>query len=303
MHPINRRGFTLIELTVALVLLGIVATGLYSVLVSNQRTYHAQTQRIDLQQNIRAAATILPSEFRELAASEGDIYAMGPTEIRMRALRQFGVLCRAPVLGGGTGALPVIVFRNLFSGLSLVRGDSILLYYEGDEATRNDDSWVAAALTTDAVNAVCPDAFASPGLAFTVALENTFPDAVRLNRDGAIPNGGPMRGFQPVRYALYLAADGLWYLGLDVFSGGVWAGIQPLVGPLSGSTGLRFNYFDNAAVATADPLRVGMIEVKVSGRTQEQVKAPGGGTLTIPVDSLTTRVALRNNRRFGPPPP
>ena len=299
MHAVDRRGFTLIELMVALLLLGIVTAGIYRVLVSNQRTYHAQTQRIDLQQNIRAAATILPSEFRELAASEGDIYAMGTTEIRMRALRQFSVLCRAPVLGGGTGALPVIVFRDLFSGNSLVRGDSILLYYEGDEGTRNDDGWVAAALTTDAANAVCPDAFLSAGIAFTVALENTFPDAIRLNRDGAIPNGGPMRGFQPVRYALYQSdADGLWYLGMDVFTQGAWAGIQPLVGPLLGSTGLRFNYFDNASVATADPLRVGMIEITVTGRTQEHVKAPGGGAFTLPQDSITTRVALRNNRRF-----
>lgn len=299
MHAVNRRGFTLIELMVALLLLGIVSVGIHRVLVSNQRTSHAQIQRIDLQQNIRAAATILPSEFRELAASEGDIYLMSPTEIQMRAMRQFGVLCRAPVLGGGTGALPITVFRNLFSGNSLVRGDSVLLYYEGDPGSRTDDTWVAASVTADAANAVCPDAFLSPGIAFTVALENTFPDAARLNQNGAIPNGGPMRGFQSVRYALYQSgADSLWYLGMDVFTGDVWAGIQPLVGPLSGAAGLRFNYFDNVSAATADRLRVGMIEIKVSGRTQERVKAPGGGTLSIPVDSITTRVALRNNRRF-----
>jgi hypothetical protein len=34
------------------------------VLVNNQRIYMAQTQRIDLSSNIRAASTILPAEFR-----------------------------------------------------------------------------------------------------------------------------------------------------------------------------------------------------------------------------------------------
>ena len=44
----------MIELLVALVLLGIVSTAIYRVLVNNQRLYMAQTQRIDLSQNIRA---------------------------------------------------------------------------------------------------------------------------------------------------------------------------------------------------------------------------------------------------------
>src|SRR5439155_1750122 len=68
MSHVTRRGFTLIELLVALVILGFVSAAIYKVLVTNQQTYVAQTQRIDLQQNIRAAATILPAEFREMNA-------------------------------------------------------------------------------------------------------------------------------------------------------------------------------------------------------------------------------------------
>jgi len=79
MPALNRRGLTLVELLVALVLLSIVSAALYRVLVSNQRIYEAQTQRIDMQQNIRAAATILPADMRELDASEGDISAASAT--------------------------------------------------------------------------------------------------------------------------------------------------------------------------------------------------------------------------------
>jgi len=88
MSLLARRGFTLIELMIALVLLGMVSAAVYKVLVNNQRVYLAQTQTIDLQQNIRAAAAILPAEFRELDASDGDIAAMGATSLQIRAMRQ-----------------------------------------------------------------------------------------------------------------------------------------------------------------------------------------------------------------------
>jgi prepilin-type N-terminal cleavage/methylation domain-containing protein len=75
MSPLKTRGFTLIEILVALVLMGIVSVAIYQTLVTHQRTFLAQTQRIDLQQNIRAAATILPGEFRTLDAADSDIAA------------------------------------------------------------------------------------------------------------------------------------------------------------------------------------------------------------------------------------
>src|SRR5437773_316193 len=102
MPHLNRRGLTLVELLVALVLLSIVSAALYRVLVSNQRIYQAQTQRIDMQQNIRAAAQILPADLRELDASEGDISAASATSVTFRAMRWIGIMCSAPV----TGPLP-----------------------------------------------------------------------------------------------------------------------------------------------------------------------------------------------------
>jgi prepilin-type N-terminal cleavage/methylation domain-containing protein len=299
MHPLDRRGFTLIELMVAIVLMGIVATGIYRVLATNQRTYHAQTQRVELQQNIRAAASILPAEFRELAASEGDIYAMGQTEIRMRAMRQFSALCVAPVLGVGTTNLAVMVFKDLFSGNTFEVGDSILFFYDGDEGSRNDDGWVVGAVKSPPATVACPNG--SAAYAFTVDLHPAFPNATQLNRPGAIPNGGPIRGFQSVRYLLHQSpSDGLWYLALDVYVPGsnAWTDPQPLVGPLSGPEGLRFAYYDTLNAQTAFPTNVALIEFAVAARTQDPVKSPGGGTLTTPVERLTTKVALRNNRRW-----
>src|SRR5437764_6695799 len=109
MPVLARRGFTLIELMIALVLLGIVSTAVYKVLVNNQRLYLAQTQQIDLQQNMLAAAAILPAEFRELDAADGDIRAMSATSIRIRAMRLLGWACLTPPLGGGIGQLTLTV--------------------------------------------------------------------------------------------------------------------------------------------------------------------------------------------------
>src|SRR2546429_8832705 len=88
-----------------LVLRGRVSAAGKRVLVNNQRLSRAQTQTIALQQNIRAAAAILPAEFRELDAADGDITAMGPDSIRMRAMRQLSFLCATPPLGGGGGQI------------------------------------------------------------------------------------------------------------------------------------------------------------------------------------------------------
>src|SRR5438093_11805042 len=104
-----RRGFTMVELLVALVLLALVSAALYRVLVNNQRLYMAQTQRIDLSQNIRAASNILPAELREIDAADGDIVAMSPTRLELRAMRWLGVLCTAAVMGGGLNGLTVVI--------------------------------------------------------------------------------------------------------------------------------------------------------------------------------------------------
>ena len=104
MPLLGRRGYSIIELLIALVLLGMVSAAIYKVLVNNQRLYLAQTQTIDLNQNMRAAATILPAEFRELDSPDGDIQVMTATSIRIRAMRQLAFVCLTPPLVAGSAS-------------------------------------------------------------------------------------------------------------------------------------------------------------------------------------------------------
>ena len=291
MHTLRRRGYTLVEVMIALVLLSVVSAAIYRVLITNQQTYIAQTQRIDLQENLRAAVTVLPAEFRELDATDGDIVAMTSSSITIRAMRQLGVICNPPVLGGGLGGIGLTIRQIPFYALRQfnVATDQLLIYYEGDESTRSDDSWVTAAIVGVA-SQNCPDT--KPGWRITV---NPSFIAGQLNVEGAIPDGAPVKGFEVVQYSLYQAPapDSRYYLG-QTKSGST----QPLIGPLSGPSAFRLKYFDAAGAETAVRAQVASIEIKVEGQTQSRVRDPTRLGVSYKTDSVVTRVALRNNVRF-----
>jgi len=297
MHAVTRRGFTLIELLVALVLLGLVSAALYRVLVNNQRLYMAQTQRIDLSQNIRAAATILPAEFRELSASEGDIAGpLSPTRLDIRAMRWLGFICTQPLLGGVLGGVSMVirggaVGQPLFFGARNINEntDSLLIYYDGNQSTRTDDFWALGRPIASPNGQNCADGQNGQRLIFDLNLLG-FP-----NQAGAIPMGAPVRGFERVTYQLYQpAGDTSWYVGFQPAGGTM----QPLIGPVL-SNGLNFTYFNANGAATANRFQVARIDITIRARTAAAVRQGGGsGPMRATVDSIVTSVALRNNRRF-----
>ncbi len=291
----RRRGFTLVEVLITLVVMGIVMAALYRVLISNQRTYQAQTQRIDMQQNIRAAAAILPAELRELDASDNDIRAMSATSITIRAMRYLGLVCATPVLGGSVSGVAVTIRRAPFWGARdiNVATDSLLIYYDGDPATRLDDDW-AFAQPSAVVDATCADG--SPGRLITLSL-GVGPGFPLPNVPGAISQGAPLRGFETVTYQLYQpAGDTSYYIGMQP-AGGF---LQPLIGPVL-ANGLTLTYYDSTGAATGDPRRVARIDFAVRARTAQPLRSETGtgtSTLANAVDSVNTSIALRNNRRF-----
>jgi len=299
-------------LLVALVLLSIVSTALYRVLVSNQRIYQAQTQRIDMQQNIRAAAQILPADLRELDASEGDISNASATSVTFRAMRWIGIICSAPVTGPLPAVTnPVLTFtvmnQKLMGERSPVVGDSVLLRYEGDEGTSQDDAWVRG-LITGIANLNCPAGLPYNGAAGLQIIATASmlqvaapPQMATPNVTNSIYQGAPVRGFITATYSLYQpAGDTSWYVGLTRGA----AAIQPIVGPVL-SNGLGFTFLNdtnnvvlNPALAN-DRVRVGTVQFTLRARTQQPVRGQTGGVSNRNiVDSVTVRVALRNNRRF-----
>jgi prepilin-type N-terminal cleavage/methylation domain-containing protein len=83
---VAERGFTLVELLVAIAIFGLVVAGIYSSFGSQNRIYRAQEKVATIQQNLRAAIFVMEREVRmagydpDLAGGFG-ITACGPTTI------------------------------------------------------------------------------------------------------------------------------------------------------------------------------------------------------------------------------
>jgi prepilin-type N-terminal cleavage/methylation domain-containing protein len=300
MPLLGRRGYSIIELLIALVLLGMVSAAIYKVLVNNQRLYLAQTQTIDLNQNMRAAVTILPAEFRELDSPDGDIQVMSATSIRIRAMRQLAFVCLTPPLGGGIGQLTLTIRKEPMYGTrqTFNANDSLLIYWEGNALTRADDQWLTGQIKTVVPGAVCnQDTLGVANQGYTLTLQPQWINNPALNVNNAITRGAPVRGFDNVTYSVYQSAtDQNWYLGQTNNSQG--GGIQPIIGPLIGANGVTFSYYDSVGTVTADSSKVAQIQIILRARTVSPVR-DASGVQAFKVDSIVTRVALRNNPRCG----
>jgi len=64
MKRLNRKGVTLIELLVALVICGMVAAGIYQVFIAQSKAYTVQEQVTEVQQSVRSAMEILLRDLR-----------------------------------------------------------------------------------------------------------------------------------------------------------------------------------------------------------------------------------------------
>lgn len=287
-----RFGFTLIELLVAMVIFGVVAGAVVNVMIVSNRSTSDQAQRIDMQQNIRAANAILPAEIRQLNAVDGDIKAMSTTSLTIRATRQLAITCTAPVTGGALtagilNAATMVVRSPLYSAQrAFAANDSIWVWYEGDVGSRSDDGWLPGKVTVVGAQN-CTDG--SAGILLTVNLGGLTPP--RFNVANVVPNGSPVFGFETVTYQTAVASDSRYYLNMTTP-----AGTAPVLGPLPDVNGVNFAYYDANGVVTATPSLVRQIGLSVREQSVNRIRK--GTTTAYAVDSLLTRVTLRNNPRF-----
>jgi len=316
----TRRGFTLVELLIGLILMLAVGGVAYQLLVNTQRVNRSQGQHIGMQDNGRSGALILASELREAGydeitatsqplitawlgaapaqVSNPDLIAIGSDSITYRGMRAIGFTCSL------VPATPAVIVRNTtaipFNQLrTLTTTDSLMLYVENDPSISGDDIWLVVGISAAPVVQNCPDGTSGLriNVAFPGALTGIGLDATKVFNTGMIA-GGPVRGFETMQARSYVSGGKLWLGMRPRPTAGTT--IEPVIGPLANgvgnSQGLTLTYFDATGTPTAVRNNVRSVGVQLLPISDEQVRTTGR---YAKVDTLTlsTRVALRNALR------
>jgi prepilin-type N-terminal cleavage/methylation domain-containing protein len=273
-----RKGFTLVEVLVSLVLMVVVAGIWLRLFHLHHRTGLAQSETAAVQAALRAGSLFLSTELRELGGSPGDpdILVFAPESLTYRAMRGIGFTCaRAP------GS--ILVDTAGFSGYRSIQTgrDSVLLHFEGRMDTSVDDRWIHLPVQSIGISS-CGGAAA---LQLATAIDTvTFP----LQRFAAL---APLRSFEVMQIKLYQSGGEYWLGARSVSAGET---IQPLTGPLT-RNGLQLSYQDSlgGVPTAADQIR----SIGIVLRATSSLPVRSGGGFRTParlIDSLVTTVALRN---------
>jgi prepilin-type N-terminal cleavage/methylation domain-containing protein len=277
---VRRRGFSLVELVVALTLALIVTGAIHRLVFSSQRLSRMQASQIDLQTNVRAAGIVIANEVRELNAVGGgsveqtDVLNTTPSGLTYRATRGIGFLCEASLAGR------LRIARATFSGFRDPQAlrDGAYLLIEGNPAAGIDDVWLQLSILSITTNTVCGGA---PAIDLTVSPATT----------AGLPAGTPVRFFEPMELKLYQSGGNAWLGARSIATG---EAIQPVTGPLAATDGLQLEYLDRNSAPTADPASIRSIVLRIRGISEDPVFTADGTPLE---ETLVGQVTLRNGSR------
>lgn len=285
-----RRGFTLLEMLVVLALTSLVL-GIVSIVGSRlHRELAGATGQIAAREQLATAAAILPLDLRSLSPPAGDIRQgeARDTALEMRSVIASGATC------GGTPTAPNVVPLLAEGGRhvtpSIEPGDTLWILDDGDVG----EGWTPIPIRAlHSVAGTCGALAIGPG-------RDVF-DSQRLIgvdlRDSITGRTGSfVRITRPIRYSIYRASDGLWYLGLRTWSSGSvqFNGVQPLSGPYDppGLGGTRAEYFDSAGNAVTS----GALNTRDIARIEWLLRS-SASVRGLPVrDSTRLVIAIRNRR-------
>ncbi len=288
------RGFTLVEMLLGLVVSSVVAAAVLGVTIRQQRLAQALGAIINVRRAVREGADMLRYDLRAAAPRFGGVYALGPDFIEFRSSIGTSVACAID-----SSRTAVVIPSRGTNGAALTTwvvapdpGDTVLVL--DDAASDSSVRWRPYVLATaPSRTGTCPRNGVLRGS------EDSASDAVTIHitapLGAGIQPGSALRFVRRVRYQIYRAGDGEWYLGyLDCISTRALpcAGVQPVSGPYSAS-GAAFQYFDSDGVSTTDRLRVARIEIalRASSRTSLRVGGLPGGRYA---DSIALTITPRN---------
>jgi len=230
---IARRGVTLVELLVAVVVAAVLLTMAIRVQMAAERSGRSRLERLAATASLRTAAKLVRWEWAGLGSDSvaGPDYAvLGAGRVAYRGQTGLLAVCR---LSGDTLTVDPTQLSAWRQRLPVSGRDSLLIYLPGDSASRLD-AWLPAAVASGPEVAACPGG--AVGARYRI---------VPAAYSEPVPEATVARSFEPLELRAYNSA-GSWQLGqVGTASGGV---VQPALGPLApggfeivpaGATGLE----------------------------------------------------------------
>ena len=290
MRTVVRAGFSTVELLVAFVMAAVIGTSLSAVLRRQQRFFTNASVVVERRVSLRDATAILQSELRGISPAGGDVLAFSDSALEIRTTIGGAIACDTLPAGTGVDLAPVrpapAVALASFS-TSPQPGDIALVFDQGPSPRDDDDRWIPAEITGS--SPVSTGCLTSPFADVTVG-------PLRLRFGGSpIPAtvGAFVRVLRRVRYRLYRAGTGDWYLGYAEWDGVAFSVVQPVSGPFAsysqraGASGLALRYFDDAGTQLSlpeDAPRIARVEVvarSASGSGLVQASTTDSQTVTV----------------------
>lgn len=297
---LNRRGLSLVELLIAIIVLGIVGLATSRIMRVMMNATTAQVAVAQNQGNVRTGMLAIPQEFREVGFDTvpypvatpalTDLEAIAAHRITFRAQRGMGITCGTPTTTEFRVLKPVLGLRD-----PLIT-DGFLLFIENNRDRGDDDQWVPMLVANIDYNSTCG---AQPAIRFDLSAvpivnpEDGSAMSINLQRVG-----GPIRWFERIEYGPYEdPATGLAWIGVRSLSLGQ-ASLQPIIGPLPDTTAFVLTYRNATGTVldptVANPLQVRSIGIGITGTTGRPVSMAGSTTRGRAVRTFTTEAALRN---------
>jgi prepilin-type N-terminal cleavage/methylation domain-containing protein len=295
----TRRGYTLVELLIAMTILGIMGTLVAQIMMSQQRFFQRLSEQSNVRRELRNTLGTLPTELRGLSTPGGDISSFGASSLTFRATIGTSVVCAEPSNTVIDVPPPNTARTTVTNWVTVPSVGDTVFALRHDSLAVKGDFWSAHRITSVSTGAgLCPtsaytDAVLDAGkLRYRFTVTPALPDSVAI--------GSALRFSRSARYELATQSSGRWYLQRSELQNGAWASPVVLSGPylapaLNGSGGLALTYFDSTGVAIAaggDARRIARIDVALRALGQ------GGSARNsaAPNDSLRLSIAVRNRR-------
>jgi prepilin-type N-terminal cleavage/methylation domain-containing protein len=300
----RRGGFTLIELAVVLVILGVAGSAIGLTLLRQQRFYRGAEELLYAREGVRDAIELLSTDIRGMSTAD-TVWLLADSAVELFASLGSSVVCQvAGTEIGLPGAVPPPGNTLTAFVAQPDTGDIALFYRDSIEAGSQWERHRIAGFSSRSLAATCP---ASTG--FTRAEDadagaTGFLITLSTSLSSHVDRGAPVRFIRRGRYSLYRSTDGDWYLGYrrcNALGPSVCGTIQPLSGPYrtyssnAASTGLLFEFFDvlgGRLSAGSSPLNLARIDITARAESRQRLMVEGRAW--TPADSATVSVAIRN---------